>query len=66
MARSLMRREDWPRDAVGVRSPWWRSTPQPRQRHIEVQDTCLRYSLLAGSAPKAARGEALDYSPAVF
>jgi hypothetical protein len=23
MARSLTRREDWPRDAVGVRRPWW-------------------------------------------
>ena len=32
MARSLTRREDWPRDPVGVRRPWWGLTPTPPRR----------------------------------
>ncbi|WP_322757583.1 hypothetical protein [Synechococcus sp. CBW1107] len=48
MARSLTRREDWPRDAVGVRRPGGNSlTPlpvlqgaQPRDRPVEPSGRC--------------------------
>ena len=48
LARSLTRREDWPRDAVGVRRPSGQPLPRCRRRHA----TALNWGIAAATAAK--------------
>jgi hypothetical protein len=58
MARSLTRREDWPRDSVGVRRPGGDPLPQslsrqPPRRPKQAEGQAISYSMQRFNAPCA-------------
>ncbi len=71
MARSLMRREEWVMDAVGLRRPWWRSTTSDARAvswgccvHAQVRDAaagpCRRRLNGGRSPPPSERQQSLQ------